>query len=80
MDKEPELTNLVQMESEFAIVDQKTVIQNVDQNQEKITCETCEKLVKVDVPCKQSNNVYTSRKKKMKAPTNLVWVIQRVKD
>ena len=50
------LKKLLPIESEFAIVDQETVIHIVDKNQEKITCETCDKFVKVDVPCKISNN------------------------
>ena len=56
LDKEPELTNLIPIESKFSIIDQKKLAQNLDKNQEKIACETCDKFVKVDVPCKILNN------------------------
>ena len=56
LDEELELINLVPIESEFAIIDQKTVIQNVDKNQGNIPCEICDQFVKMEVPCKISNN------------------------
>ena len=56
LDEEHELINLVPIESEFAIIDQETMIQNVDKNQGNITCETCDKFIKMDMPYKISSN------------------------
>ena len=82
LDEEPVLINLVPIESKFAIIDQEKVIQNVDINQGNITCETCDKFIKMDVPWKKSSNqiIYIPVEDKKKAAKNLVWVIQRVKN